>query len=86
MPKLTEIFDVWYGVNLEFVNCEEVAGGVPFVSRTANNNGVVGYVREIDGVEPNPGHTLSRGGWERFVDFLSPISILQRAGYIHSQT
>lgn len=59
MPKLMEIFDVWYGVNLEFVNCEEVAGGIPFVSRTANNNGVVGYVKEIDGVEPNPGHTLS---------------------------
>lgn len=59
MAKITDIFDVWYGVNLEVVNCEIVDRDIPFVSRQSVNNGVVCHVKRIDNVEPNPSHTLS---------------------------
>jgi len=62
MKKLSEIFDCWYGVNLELVNCEIASDGLPFVSRTSNNNGVVARVAPIQGVIPNPPHTLSLAG------------------------
>ena len=44
MAKITDIFDVWYGVNLEVVNCEIVDRDIPFVSRQSVNNGVVCHV------------------------------------------
>jgi len=62
MKKLSEIFDFWYGVNLELINCETIPNGIPFVSRTSNNNGVVARVAPIEGVDPNPPHTLSLAG------------------------
>lgn len=62
MKKLSDIFECWYGVNLELVRCQETPGGIPFVSRTSTNNGVVARVEKIDGVEPNPPHTLSLAG------------------------
>lgn len=62
MKKLSQIFNCWYGVNLELINCEENNKGIPFVSRTACNNGVVARVSPIQGVDPNPQHTLSLAG------------------------
>lgn len=59
MIKITDIFDVWYGVNLEVVNCEVVPKDIPFVSRQSVNNGVVCHIKRLDEVEPNPAHTLS---------------------------
>lgn len=59
MVPLSEIFDVWYGVNLEVVNSEVVPIGIPFVSRQSVNNGIVCHVKRMDDVEPNPSHTLS---------------------------
>ena len=59
MNKLNEIFDIWYGVNLELMRCEEQIDGIPFVSRTSVNNGIVGYVKELDDINPNPSHTIS---------------------------
>lgn len=59
MVKITDIFDVWYGVNLEVVNCEVVEKGIPFVSRQSVNNGVVCHVKRMIDVSPNPAHTLS---------------------------
>lgn len=59
MVKITDIFDVWYGVNLEVVNCEVVTKDVPFVSRQSANNGVVCHVKRMINVFPNPAHTLS---------------------------
>lgn len=59
MKRLDEIFDVWYGVNLEVVNSEVVEKDVPFVSRQSVNNGVVCHVKRIEGIVPNPAHTLS---------------------------
>jgi hypothetical protein len=64
MVRLDEIFEIWYGVNLEFINCDVVLNkdGIPFVSRTSNNNGIVGYVQELDEIEPNPPYSLSIAG------------------------
>lgn len=59
MVTLKDIFNVWYGVNLEVVNSEVVEKGIPFVSRQSVNNGVVCHVAPIDGVTPNPANTLS---------------------------
>lgn len=60
MVTLDSIFDVWYGVNMEVVNSEVVtSGGIPFVSRQSTNNGITCYVKSVDGISPNPAHTLS---------------------------
>lgn len=59
MKRLDEIFDIWYGVNLEVVNCEVVEQGMPFVSRQSVNNGIVCHVKPIEGLMPNPANTLS---------------------------
>jgi len=61
MKRLDEVFDVWYGVNLELVNCEQIKNGIPFISRQSVNNGISGYVAPID-IVPNPAHTLSIAG------------------------
>ena len=62
MKKLSEIFNWWYGVNLELINCEVSHNGIPFVSRTAANIGVVARVSPGEGIVPNPSHTLSLAG------------------------
>jgi len=61
MKKLEDIFDLWYGVNLELINCEQIPNGIPFVSRQSTGNGIVGYVTLTDKI-PNPAHTLSIAG------------------------
>lgn len=66
LVKISDLFNVLYGVNLELVNLTQCKStdknAVPFVSRTENNNGVSAYVEiELD-VEPNPTHTLSVAG------------------------
>lgn len=64
--KISNLFDVVYGVNLELVNltqCESTdKNSIPFVSRTENNNGVSAFVEEEIDIEPNPAHTLSVAG------------------------
>lgn len=66
LVKLSEIFDVIYGVNLELVHIEQCTSttenAIPFVSRTEKNNGVSAYVYEMIDIEPNPKHTLSVAG------------------------
>lgn len=62
MKKLSDIFNCWYGVNLELINCHVSKEGIPFVSRTSNNNGVVARVELFPDIEPNPAHTLSLAG------------------------
>ena len=59
MKRLDEVFDVWYGVNLEVVNSEVVEKDIPFVSRQSVNNGIVCHVKRMPNVEPNPANTLS---------------------------
>lgn len=62
MKKLSDVFNCWYGVNLELINCHIVKSGIPFVSRTCNNNGVVAHIESIPNISPNPAHTLSLAG------------------------
>lgn len=60
---LKDLFDPIYGVNLELVNVEVCSKSdsevIRFISRTEKNNGVSAYVRRIDNIKPNPGHTIS---------------------------
>ena len=64
MVRIDKIFDVVYGVNLELVNCNVTTKdvGMPFVSRTSKNNGVVAFVDELEDCIPNPPHTISVAG------------------------
>lgn len=61
--KISDLFDVKYGVNMELSNCEIVdrndVNAINFVARTASNNGVVAKVARIDGIEPQKAGTLS---------------------------
>lgn len=78
LVKISDLFKVIYGVNLELVNliqCNSTdKNSIPFVSRTENNNGVSAYVKiELD-VEPNLGHTLSvAGGGSVLSTFYQPF-------------
>lgn len=72
-----ELFDVVYGVNLEFVNCVETSASDPeavaFVSRTEANNGVSGYVKPVRGIAPQPADTITvAGGGSVLATFLQP--------------
>jgi hypothetical protein len=73
MVKVSDVFDVRYGVNLELNALERDPNGVNFVSRTENNNGVAARVRVLPGVEPIPAGTLSvAGGGSVMATFLQP--------------
>ena len=64
--KVSDIFIVKYGVNLELNACEEMNfagdGIVNFVARTAENNGVSAYVKRIEGVDPQDAGLISVAG------------------------
>ncbi|MCE0450700.1 restriction endonuclease subunit S [Brevibacillus sp. AF8] len=73
MIKVSQLFDVKYGVNLELNALEQVPDGVNFVSRTAKNNGVSAKVKLIKGLEPIPAGTISvAGGGSVMESFLQP--------------
>jgi hypothetical protein len=57
--KLSEYFEIKYGVNLEFQNMKLCNKGIPFVSRTEKNNGITGFVEKINNIIPNPRNTIS---------------------------
>lgn len=63
MTKISDLFDIKYGVNLELQNCEildnDTEDAINFVARTSQNNGVVAKVRRIDDIEPQPAGTIS---------------------------
>ena len=76
--KISELFDVHYGVNLELVNLEQCSmndiDAMPFVSRTEKNNGVSAYVYKHIDITPNPGNTISvAGGGSVLSSFFQPI-------------
>lgn len=64
--KVSDLFDVKYGVNLELNACDECERGtensVNFVARTAENNGVSSRVVVIDGVSPQKAGLISVAG------------------------
>ena len=57
--KLSELFDIKYGTNLELNACEQDENGINFVSRTAKNNGVSAKIKRNNKKEPIPAGTIS---------------------------
>ncbi|WP_434344908.1 restriction endonuclease subunit S [Myxococcus virescens] len=73
MMRLNDLFEVRYGVNLEFNTLTPDPQGVNFVSRTARNNGVSGKVARILSIEPLPAGTITvAGGGSVMESFLQP--------------
>lgn len=73
LVKVSELFDVIYGSNLELNALEVDPEGVNFVSRTALNNGVSARVKLVDGVEPIEAGVLTvAGGGSVAEAFLQP--------------
>lgn len=64
--KVSDIFQVKYGINMELNACDETTAddpeGIAFVARTAENNGVSAYVKRIQGKEPQPAETITVAG------------------------
>lgn len=64
--KVSDLFVVKYGVNLELNACDEVDADEPdsinFVARTAENNGVSARVKLISDVEPQKAGLISVAG------------------------
>lgn len=60
--KLSDLFEVNYGVNLELNKMTLNTGGIPFVSRTGTDNGVSALVDPIENIPPNPPNTISISG------------------------
>lgn len=59
LVKLDSIFSINYGTDLELNKLEKTNDGIPFVSRNRNHNGIVAYVKKINGISPNPAHSIS---------------------------
>jgi hypothetical protein len=52
MKPINKLFKVQSGNKLDYGKMIIKEGGIPFVSRTSQNNGVVGFVEEINGIKP----------------------------------
>ncbi|MFZ6693793.1 restriction endonuclease subunit S [Undibacterium sp. SXout20W] len=73
MIKLSDLFDVHYGVNLELNRLTPMTNGINFVSRTAKNNGISATVAPIEGLNPIPSGVLTvAGGGSVLETFLQP--------------
>src|SRR3989338_799501 len=77
LVKVSDLFDVKYGVNLELINLNEVPQrskeAICFVSRTENNNGVSAFVEKNNDVKPISSGTLTvAGGGSVLATFLQP--------------
>ena len=62
MVELQEIFEIYYGVNLELNKLKKSDDGINFVSRTSKNNGVSAKVALIPGITPIPAGMLTVAG------------------------
>lgn len=64
--RLSQLFTVKYGVNLELANCEITSAddpeGVNFVARTSVNNGVAAKVKPLPWLAPQPAGLLTCSG------------------------
>lgn len=71
MIKVSDLFEVRYGVNLELNKMVVDLDGINFVSRTERNNGVSAKVKPVDGLEPLAAGTISvAGGGSVMASFL----------------
>lgn len=59
LVPVSELFEGSYGTNLELNALEEQDDGVPFISRTRQNNGVSARVALVPGLGPRPGGVLT---------------------------
>ncbi len=63
LVPINELFDAIYGVNLELLNLDicnrNDPNSIRFISRKDNDNGLAAYVKQVDGITPNPAHTIS---------------------------
>lgn len=59
LVSVDELFGVAYGTSLELNALEERVDGVPFISRTTQNNGVSARVSPVAGVKPLPAGVLT---------------------------
>ena len=62
MARVADLFDVFYGSNLELNSLKGDPNGINFVSRTARNNGVSALVAPVANLPPTPGGVLSVAG------------------------
>lgn len=60
--KVSKLFSVRYGLNLELNSLIKDSGGINFVSRTSKNNGVSAKVRPVASIEPLPAGTITVAG------------------------
>jgi len=60
--KVSDLFTVTYGVNLELNALQQSKTGINFVSRTSKNNGVSAKVTPLPDVEPIPAGTITVAG------------------------
>ena len=64
--KVSDLFNVKYGINMELNTCIETTyddpEGIAFVARTAENNGVSAYVKKVEGKKPQPAETITVAG------------------------
>jgi hypothetical protein len=73
LVKVSDLFEVRYGVNLELNALKRQPGGIPFVARSTRNNGVTAHVAPLAEVDPIPAGTLSvAGGGSVMETFLQP--------------
>lgn len=57
--NVNTIFDISYGNKLDMCQMEEMSDGIPFITRTATNNGIGGYVKIVDYAKPYPAGCLT---------------------------
>jgi len=60
--KVSDLFHVKYGVNLELNALIQDPHGINFVSRTSKNNGVSAKVKPLINIEPLPAGTITVAG------------------------
>lgn len=71
--KVSELFDIHYGTNLELNHLKKTEKGINFVSRTSKNNGVSGIVERLQNIEPlKSGLITVAGGGSVMSSFVQP--------------
>lgn len=72
--KVSDLFFVKYGVNLELNSLIQDSNGINFVSRTSKNNGVSAKVKLISYIEPLPAGTITVAGGGSVMEAFLQIS------------
>lgn len=60
--KLSDLFNIKYGINMELLNCDEENGTINFVARTGENNGVTAKVKAVEGKAPQKAGLITVAG------------------------